>query len=285
MPALDGEGAVGLEHRVRVGREDRVEVRVERQVAGLAEPGGEAGLADVVLDVGPRPRVGRIGRARACVAAHPAMTPSSRPTRGERRRAPGRACSSRVRGGHDRPDPRPVEGDGREHDGRREHALVEQAVARTGSSVSRSPRITGVIGVSLRPVSKPEPRQLRLEPPGVGPQALVQLRLLLHDPDRLAARGGDGGRVARGEQERPRALDEDVAQGLRARDVAAEDADRLATASRPGSRPGRRARSGRPTRGRPRRARPRRARRRPRRPRRTPRPPRRCPAAARCRRP
>ena len=69
-------------------------------------------------------------------------------------------------------------------------------------AVSGSPIITGVIGVSERPVSKPEPGELGLEAPRVRPEPLVQLRLLLHDPDRLAAGGGDRRRMGRREQER-----------------------------------------------------------------------------------
>ena len=155
-----------------------------------------------------------------------------------------------MRGGHDRPDARPVEGDGREHDRRREHALVEQAVREPDRQlrVAEDDRRDRRLAV---PDVEAEAAQLRLEPAGVRPQPLVELGLVLHDPDRLDAGGGDGGRVARGEQERPGPLDEDVAQRLRARDVAAEHADRLATASRPGSRPARRARSGRPCPGRP----------------------------------
>ena len=57
--ALDGQGAVRLELRVRVGRADRVQVRVERQVAAVAEPGGDARQVDLVLDLGPLARVGR----------------------------------------------------------------------------------------------------------------------------------------------------------------------------------------------------------------------------------
>ena len=105
--------------------------------------------------------------------------------------------------------------------------------------------MTGVIGVSRAPVSKPRRVELGLEAPRVRPEPLDQLRLLLEDPDRLAAGGRDGRRVRGGEEERAGALDEDVAQGLRAGDVAAQDADGLATACRPGSRPGRGARSGR----------------------------------------
>ena len=84
-------------------------------------------------------------------------------------------------------------------------------------AVSESPIITGVIGVSERPVSKPSRVSSALKRRGVRPEPLLQLGLLLHDPDRLAAGGHDGRRMGRREEERAGALGEDLAQGLRCR--------------------------------------------------------------------
>ncbi len=88
--------------------------------------------------------------------------------------------------------------------------------------------MTGVIGVSERPVSKPEAGQLGLEPARVRPQAFLELGFVLHHPDRLAARGHDGRRMRGGEQERTGSLGQDLAKGDRTGDVAPERADGLA---------------------------------------------------------
>ena len=65
-----------------------------------------------------------------------------------------------------------------------------------------------------------------LEEARVRPEPLDALRLVLQDVDRGEAGGRHGGRMRRGEEERPRPLDEEVAQVLPAGDVAAQDADR-----------------------------------------------------------
>ena len=75
-----------------------------------------------------------------------------------------------------------------------------------------SPTMTGVMGVSETARVEAQATELRLEPLRVRPQALVELRLLVHHLERLAACGDHGGRVRRREQERPRPLHEDVAQ-------------------------------------------------------------------------
>ena len=101
----------------------------------------------------------------------------------------------------------------------REHAVLEQPVE------NRSPRRFADDDRRDRRLREArveaEARELRLEPLRVRPQPLVQLRLVLQHPDRLAARRDDGGRMGRREEERPCALDEDVAQRLAAGDVAA----------------------------------------------------------------
>ena len=84
-----------------------------------------------------------------------------------------------------------------------------------------SPTITGVMGVSDTPVLNPS-GQLGLEPAGVRPQPVDQLRLVLHDLEGRAARRHDGRRMGGREQERPGSLDQDVAQVLAAGDVATE---------------------------------------------------------------
>ena len=95
--------------------------------------------------------------------------------------------------------------------------------AKTPSSISRSlkrpavsgsPIMTGVIGVSEAPVSKPRRVSSALNVAGVGPEPFLQLGLVLHHPDRLAAGRDDGRWMRRREEERPRALGQDLAQCL-----------------------------------------------------------------------
>ena len=173
-PALGGLADVALavgERREPVGRHRRVEVDVvgdrelrrcrarrpgrsrpraarsrrasgpcggARRAAGrapFAEPGGDAREVDLVLDLGPRARV---GRGVLPGDRHPPITPSSRPTRSNASSARSSMLVG-VRGGHDRPDPRLVEGDGREHHGRREHALLEQPAGEPDRRLARRP--------------------------------------------------------------------------------------------------------------------------------------------------
>ena len=61
--------------------------------------------------------------------------------------------------------------------------------------VSESPSITGVIGVSERPMSKPRRPSSALNRRVLAHRRSMQLGLLDHDPDRLAAGGGDGRRM------------------------------------------------------------------------------------------
>ena len=110
--------------------------------------------------------------------------------------------------------------------------------------------MTGVIGVSLMPVSKPRSCRPDLKNRGVVPQPLDALRLVLQDVDRRDARRGHGRRLGRREEQRPAALDQVILEVLVARDVAAHHADGLATACRPGCRRGRGGRNGRSCRGR-----------------------------------
>ena len=87
--------------------------------------------------------------------------------------------------------------------------------------------MTGVIGVSECPVSKPRRVSSALNRLVFVPEPLAELRLVAHDPDRLAACGDDGRRMRRREEERPRSLGQDLAQCLGPGDVAAESADGL----------------------------------------------------------
>ena len=100
---------------------------------------------------------------------------------------------------------------------------------RSDSFIARapSPAMTGVIGLSLRPVLKPSALEAGLEEPRVVPEPLDDLRLLLEDVDRRDAGRGDRRRMRGREQERPRAVVEELDQRLAAGDVAAERADRL----------------------------------------------------------
>ena len=87
--------------------------------------------------------------------------------------------------------------------------------------------MTGVIGLSLMPVLKPERRESRLEEARVLPEPIDDLRLLEQHVDRGNARGGDRRRMRRREEERPRAMVQEVDERTAAGDVAAERADRL----------------------------------------------------------
>ena len=111
-------------------------------------------------------------------------------------------------------------------DALREDAFLEQPSDSFIASAP-SPTMTGVIGLSLSPVLKPERLQSGLEEPRVLPQPLDDLRLLLEHVERRDARGGDGRRMRRREQKRPRAVIEELDQRAAAGDVAAERADRL----------------------------------------------------------
>ncbi len=90
-----------------------------------------------------------------------------------------------------------------------------------------SPTMTGVIGLSLRPVLKPSVFSPALKKRGVVPELLDDLRLLLEHVERGDARGGHRRRMRRREQERPCAVVKEVDQRRVAGDVAAEHADRL----------------------------------------------------------
>ena len=90
-----------------------------------------------------------------------------------------------------------------------------------------SPTITGVIGLSLTPVSKPSACEARLEEARVLPEAIDDLRLLHQHVERRDARGGDGRRVRRRKQKRPRAMVKEIDERAAAGDVSAERADRL----------------------------------------------------------
>ena len=87
--------------------------------------------------------------------------------------------------------------------------------------------MTGVIGLSLIPVSKPMRLEAGLEEARVLPQPIDQLRLLDEHVERGDAGGRDRGRVRRGEQEGPGAMVQKVDEVPASGDVAAEGADRL----------------------------------------------------------
>ena len=223
MPRSSGGRRVDVDRDVAVGRQVGVEVGVERQVARLvgrrrlrgatrASPGDEAELAADPVE--------RVERAMSsCSSAWAAVTIV-------RSRALSSATVGKTTGWAKTPS--------------------SKSRSLNRPAVSGSPIITGVIGVSERPVSKPSRVSSALNRRRVRPQPLLQLGLVLHDPDRLAAGGHDGRRMRGREEERPGALDQDLAQGLRAGDVAAERRRPPSTACRPGWRPGRAARSGRP---------------------------------------
>ena len=87
--------------------------------------------------------------------------------------------------------------------------------------------MTGVMGVSDEPMSKPSRAEARLEEAGVLPQPLDQLRLALQHVDGRQAGGRHGRRMRGREEERPRPMLQQRAQRGRSRDVAAQHADRL----------------------------------------------------------
>ena len=95
------------------------------------------------------------------------------------------------------------------------------------AAVAASPTITGVIGLSLMPVLKPSCLEAGLEEARVVPELLDPLRLGFEDVEGGEARGGHRRRMRGREQERPRAVIEELDQVLRAGHVAAEHADRL----------------------------------------------------------
>ena len=78
-PPRHGRRAVDVDGDVAVGREVRVEVRVERQVAVRLGPGG--GKRGRRLQGGRSQGGRRSHRDRLVRCAHPAISPSSRPTR------------------------------------------------------------------------------------------------------------------------------------------------------------------------------------------------------------
>ena len=131
--------------------------------------------------------------------------------------------------------------------------------AKTPSSNSRSdsfiasapsPAITGVIGLSLSPVLKPSGCEPGLEEPGVLPEPLDELRLLSSTSSAAMHAAATDGRMRGREQERPRAVIEELDQrcGCRRRSRRARRSP--STASRPGCRRGRACRSDRSCRGR-----------------------------------
>ncbi len=271
----------------------------ERRSPGLeVEVIGDRQLADAEVDRLLRVDVDRdvaVGRqvgvemgvqreaAAAAVLGHPPMRPSSWPTRSNASRARSScesACAAvtivRIRA--------------------RSMATVGKTTgwAKTPSSMSRRREAPGGVGVAhhhrcdrrLGPAGvEAEPGELRLEAARVRPEPLEELRLVLHDPDRLAAGGDD----RRGDGWSRRGTVETAGSGSRAgrccRPRSPRAPRRPSRASRPGRRPGRAARSGRPCRGRRGRGPRRRGRRRPSRRPRRPRPPRRHRGAARCPRP
>ena len=144
--------------------------------------------------------------------------------------------------------------------------------ANTPSSNSRSdsfiasapsPTITGVIGLSLSPVLKPSAFEAGLEEPRVVPEPIDDLRLLLEDVERRDAGGGDRRRMRRREQERPRAVVQELDERLRCRRRSRRARRSPSTACRPECRRGRACRSDRSCRGRSARTRRSRAHRRP----------------------
>ena len=197
MPRSTRRRGVDVDRDVAVGRQVGVEVRVERQVARLG-------------DRSPAVRRSRAG------GRHPAIRPELVARPGRTR--PGRASScSSVWAAVTIVRSRALS-----------MATVGKTTdwAKTPSSRSRSPKRIGGVGVAHHHRRdrrlgaagvEAQPGQLGLEPAGVGPQPLLQLRLLLHDPDRLAAGGHDGRRVGGREEERPGSLGQDLAQRQRAR--------------------------------------------------------------------
>ena len=82
---------------------------------------------------------------------------------------------------------------------------------------SSSPVMTGVIGVSLAPVSNPRPCSPALNERVLLPQPLEPLGLVANDVERRDAGGDDRRRRAGREQERPAAVHEPLDQVRAAR--------------------------------------------------------------------
>ena len=87
--------------------------------------------------------------------------------------------------------------------------------------------MTGVIGLSLRPVLKPSAFRPALKNRVLSQSRSMICRLLLEHVERRDAGRGDRRRMRRREQERPRAVVEELDQRRGAGHVAAERADRL----------------------------------------------------------
>ena len=115
-----------------------------------------------------------------------------------------------MRGGDDRAHARLVAGDGRKPDALREHAVLRTADPTSVIASAPSPTMTGVIGLSLTPVLKPSACKPGLEEPRVVPQPFDELRLFQQHVERGEAGRGDRRRVRRREQERPRAVMQEV---------------------------------------------------------------------------
>ena len=131
-----------------------------------------------------------------------------------------------MRGCHDRPEPRLVERDGREDHGLGEHALLQQPVAEPAgrgrvAHHHRCDRRLGDAGIEA------EPGEFGLEPTGIRPETFDEFRLVLEDLDRGDARSRDGGWVRCREEERPRAVVQELDQVAAAAHVSAQHADRL----------------------------------------------------------
>ena len=107
------------------------------------------------------------------------------------------------------------------------NTLPRTVYPRAASPCAPSPTITGVIGLSLRPVSKPSVFR-----PAWKKRVLSHSRSMIcgsSSSSSMAARqvGGDRRRMRGREQERPGAVVQEVDQRAAAGDVAAERADRL----------------------------------------------------------
>src|SRR5258706_14050436 len=98
--------------------------------------------------------------------------------------------------GDDRAYPRLVDGNRRKDDWLGEHPFVEEALAESAGGVGIAHHDRRDRRLRAADV-EPEPSELRLEPARIPPEPLEQLRLLLHDPDRLATGLDDGRRMRR----------------------------------------------------------------------------------------
>ena len=134
---------------------------------------------------------------------------------------------ARMRGGDDRADARLVARHGREADALREHARARTADPTAPSRATPSPTITGVIGLSLIPVLNPSSFRPALKNRVLSHSRSMSCRFFHEHVDRGDAGGGDRRRMRRREQERPRAVVQEVDERARAGDIAAERADRL----------------------------------------------------------